>query len=96
LKLAKPVIEKFLRYYIEEDSFYGDVTPVPEVHVNAEIVAKEDFVLSGVEVARLCFDICGAKAKPLCRDGDKIERGSVIMEIEGFSERLPGSEFSRS
>ena len=85
LKLSKPVVEKFLRYYIEEDSFYGDTTPVPETYVKAEIVAKESFVLSGVEIACLCFEICGAEAKPLSRDGAEVRRGDTVVEVEGMS-----------
>ena len=86
LKLSKPVVEKFLRYYVEEDSFYGDTTPVPETYVKAEIVAKESFVLSGVEIACLCFEICGAEAKPLSRDGAEVRRGDTVVEVEGMSE----------
>ncbi len=85
LKLSKPVVEKFLRYYIEEDSFYGDATPVPETFVKAEIVAKESFVLSGVEIACLCFEICGSEAKPLSRDGAEVRRGDTVVEVEGMS-----------
>ncbi len=85
LKLSKPVVEKFLRYYVEEDAFYGDVTPVPETYIKAEIVAKESFVLSGAEVACLCFEICGARAKSLSRDGAEVRKGDTVVEVEGTS-----------
>ncbi len=85
MRVPEPVISKLLGFYIEEDAFYGDCTPLPEVNVVAEVVAKESFVLSGVEFASAVFRLCRSRAKPLAKDGEWVERGEVLLEVEGES-----------
>ncbi len=84
-KIPKPLLRKYALKYIEEDAFYGDVTPTPERNINAIVLAKEDFVLSGMELAKTCFEVCGAKVKVKVRDGEIVRKNDVLMEIEGLS-----------
>jgi len=86
--LAKPVVRKLLSMYIEEDSYYGDTTFTLETDVRAEVIAKESFILSGAEFSKLCFELCGAKAKQLLKDGDTVDRGDKILKIKGVSSHV--------
>jgi len=89
INLPRPVVEKYLRSYIEEDAFYGDCTVVcPDAEVRAEIVAKEDFLLSGIEFARILFEMCDCCAKPLRKDGEEVKAGDVLMEVRGSAKNV--------
>ncbi len=86
ITLPKPVVEEYIKRFIEEDAFYGDCTVVfPEVVVEAEVVAKESFLLSGVEFARMTFELCECKAKVLKRDGSWVGKGDIILTAEGLA-----------
>ncbi len=85
IKIPKPLLMSYASKYIEEDAFYGDITFLPDREVKAVIVAKESFVLSGVELAEACFEVCGAKVVVEKRDGEMVKNGEVIIAVEGNS-----------
>ncbi len=80
--IPRTVLENYIRRFIEEDAFYGDCTIVPGKKIEAEVVAKEDFVLSGAEVAKLAFELCGCRAEAL-EDGVPVKKGETILTVEG-------------
>lgn len=81
-----------------EDIGTGDITSRALVDKNAKarasIVAKEDFVLSGLDVAHYAFYALDENVKfnPLYKDGDRIKKGSTILEVEGLAAKLLQSE----
>jgi len=83
------VIDPILRHALEEDIGTGDVTTLatvePGTQARAELVAKEDFVLSGVSVAGRVFKLLSAETafEALIQDGQKVKRGDVIAWIKG-------------
>jgi len=82
-------IERIIRTALEEDIGLGDITTeatVPAgVSARAELVAKEDFVLAGLDVAARVFAELDHQVafEKLKADGEKIARGDVIAWIKG-------------
>lgn len=83
------VIDPILRRALEEDIGTGDVTTSatiePGTQAHAELVAKEDFVLSGIDVAQRVFQLLSADVafEKLIEDGQKVKRGDVLAWIKG-------------
>lgn len=77
----------YLLKFIEEDAPFGDVTSeavIPgEVSAKAVIIAKQDGVIAGVEEARALFEHFGVKVNVRRRDGERVGRGDVVLELEG-------------
>ena len=83
------VLDPILRRVLEEDIGTGDVTTLatiqPGTQASAELVAKEDFVLSGIDVARRVFHLLSAETafEKLIEDGQSVKRGDVLAWIKG-------------
>lgn len=83
------ILDPILRRALEEDIGTGDVTTMatiePGTQVSAELVAKEDFVLSGIDVAQRVFQLLSAETafEKLITDGQTVKRGDVIAWIKG-------------
>jgi nicotinate-nucleotide pyrophosphorylase (carboxylating) len=82
-------IDSIIRNALQEDIGTGDITTLatiePGAMARAELVAKEDFVLAGIDVARRVFqllDITVAFEK-LSGDGLSIRRGEVLAWLKG-------------
>jgi nicotinate-nucleotide pyrophosphorylase (carboxylating) len=85
MKLS-PVLQGFL----DEDCYLHDVTTalVEEKHCTAELVAKEDCVLAGIEEATQIFESRGLKVVFSMRDGQEASAGKVVMRLEGSNKKL--------
>jgi nicotinate-nucleotide pyrophosphorylase (carboxylating) len=83
------VLDPILRRALEEDIGTGDVTTLatiePGTQASAELVAKEDFVLSGIDVAQRVFKLLSADVafEKLIEDGQNVKRGEVLAWIKG-------------
>ncbi|MBW2451445.1 MAG: carboxylating nicotinate-nucleotide diphosphorylase [Deltaproteobacteria bacterium] len=83
------VIDPIIKLALAEDIGTGDVTTnatvMPETMASAELVAKEDFLLSGVAVAQRTFSLLDSAIafEPLVFDGQSVKRGNVIAWIKG-------------
>lgn len=83
------VLDPILRRALEEDIGTGDVTTMatiqPGVQASAELVAKEDFILSGINVAHRVFHLLSAETafEKLIEDGQSVKRGDVLAWIKG-------------
>lgn len=83
------VLDPILRRALEEDIGTGDVTTLatiqPGVQASAELVAKEDFILSGIDVAHRVFDLLDQETafEKLIEDGQPVKRGDVLAWIKG-------------
>jgi len=84
-----PRIDALIDLALEEDAGFGDVTSqsiFSPGHVSrAQILARQDMVVCGLEVARRVFARLDPLlvTRPMARDGERIENGSVVLEIEG-------------
>ena len=83
------VLDPILRRVLEEDIGTGDVTTLatiqPGTQASAELVAKEDFVLSGIDVAKRVFHLLSVETafEKLIEDGQSVKRGDVLAWIKG-------------
>lgn len=82
-------IDRIIRNALQEDIGLGDVTTSATVErgtsVRAELVAKEDFVLSGIDVAKRVFFLLDEAVafEKLIEDGQSVHRGEVLAWLKG-------------
>ncbi len=82
-------VERIVRTSLKEDIGLGDITTsvtiAPETTARAELVAKEDFILAGLEVAAEVFKMLDADVsfEPLRGDGSLVKKGEVIAWLKG-------------
>lgn len=83
------ILDPLLRRALEEDIGTGDVTTLatiePGTQASAELVAKEDFVLAGIDVAERVFQLLAADTAfdKLMNDGQSVRRGDVLAWLKG-------------
>ena len=79
------MILKKLLEFVEEDSPYGDLTSeiLPDVRVEAVIVAKQSGVVAGLEEVKELFKHFGAEVKLSKKDGQEVEKGDILMIVIG-------------
>ncbi|RME37314.1 MAG: carboxylating nicotinate-nucleotide diphosphorylase [Deltaproteobacteria bacterium] len=82
-------IRRLVQQALHEDIGLGDITTQatiePGTQARAELVAKEDFVLAGIDVAREVFVQLDPRVafEALKQDGQKVARGDVLAWIKG-------------
>lgn len=81
--------------YLKEDLGYGDITSnalISDQTGNANIIAKQDCVLAGVEEAREVFLLLGLSVHPLAKDGQRVVQGIEVLRIEGKMKSILAGE----
>ena len=86
-----------IRTALSEDIGPGDLTSracLEPNHAKAEIIAKQDGILSGLKPALLVFSIVDSAniVKADFKDGDAFKKGDTITEIDGFNLTLLAAE----
>jgi len=82
-------IEELISHALEEDSGLGDITSeilIPcDLKGEAFLLAKESGVVAGIEIAEMVFKKVDAdlSIKRLKKDGDRIQKGDVILRVTG-------------
>ncbi|MDD5503515.1 MAG: carboxylating nicotinate-nucleotide diphosphorylase [Candidatus Thermoplasmatota archaeon] len=79
-------MEKALDNYLAEDLKTGDLTSealFKNEKCTAEMLAKSDCVIAGLEYAKAIFGKLGAKSELLAKDGESVKKGAVVMKITG-------------
>jgi len=73
--------------FLEEDlGMEGDITSdslFTSENAHADILAKEDCIVAGLEEIKIIFKKTGAETKLQVKDGDSIDKGTIIAEISG-------------
>lgn len=83
------ILDPILRRALDEDIGTGDVTTLatiePGTQASAELVAKDDFVLAGIDVARRVFQLLAEETafEKLVSDGQAVRKGDVLAWIKG-------------
>ncbi|MBE0597608.1 MAG: carboxylating nicotinate-nucleotide diphosphorylase [Desulfuromonadales bacterium] len=83
------ITDRIIRYALEEDIGPGDLTTQAVIEAGttarAQLVAKEDFVLSGIDVAGRVFYLLNDSTafEKLRHDGQPVRRGEVLAWIKG-------------
>jgi nicotinate-nucleotide pyrophosphorylase (carboxylating) len=82
-------IDNIIKLALFEDSGLGDITAeailTQSVSGMGVIVAKESFVLAGIEVAKKVFRLLDpdCSCSSLFSDGDNIKEGEIIFKVKG-------------
>lgn len=82
-------IQHLIKIALEEDIGPGDITTENLIDKNlkgiGEVVAKEPLVIAGLDVARQVFEQLDPDIsfRPNFKDGDFIEKGKIVLEVEG-------------
>lgn len=83
---------------LAEDLASGDITGrstvLPDAPGRAHLVAKQDLVLAGVEVAEMVFRAVEPEVvfTPYMRDGERVGRGIEIARVDGPARALLAAE----
>ena len=90
-------VRKMLANFLQEDIGAGDITSdniIPaELAAKAEVLSKSRFaVVCGLEEASLLFDICGCKSEILVKEGSKVAKGTVVMNVSGSARAILKAE----
>ncbi|NLU50921.1 MAG: carboxylating nicotinate-nucleotide diphosphorylase [Syntrophomonadaceae bacterium] len=87
-------IDEIIKRALEEDIGYRDLTTenlIPEDHRSrGMILAKQDGVIAGLEVARRTFTLldAGVSFTQLVNDGDRVKSGDRLVELVGNTRAL--------
>lgn len=82
-------IEQLIEIALQEDIGSGDITTdnlvEPDVKGYGKIIAKEQLVIAGLDIARRVFEHLDPRIiyRPLFADSDRVENGEVVVEVEG-------------
>jgi nicotinate-nucleotide pyrophosphorylase (carboxylating) len=82
-------IDNIIKLALFEDSGLGDITTeaiLPEpMSGKGAIIAKESFVLAGINVAKAVFKLLDPDcvASSLFSDGDCIKKGEIVFKVQG-------------
>ena len=85
----QPRTDSLIDLALDEDVAFGDVTSQSIFAVDhnskARILAREDMVVCGLEVAKRVFARVDAALKVVVevKDGDRVSKGSTILVVEG-------------
>mgnify|MGYP001340837817 FL=1 len=91
-------VDRIIKNALIEDIGTGDVTTEatiqPGTSTRAQFVAKEDFLLAGIDVAGRVFRNLDATTayEPLIQDGRSVKRGEVLAWIKGDAAMLLQAE----
>lgn len=82
-------IKKIIKFALSEDIGTGDITTQatvnPKKKGRAIVIAKEDFIIAGIDVFAETFQFLdeNTKIKKLMNDGRRAKKGDVIAEVSG-------------
>lgn len=82
-------IDTIIKMALYEDSGHGDITTesilIESFNGKGVIVAKQDFVLAGMDVAKRVFRLLDPECRYLATfsDGQKVKDGDIIFKVEG-------------
>ena len=88
------IVDKLIKNALIEDINYGDVT-TDNLLLGSEVskgrfIAKEPGVIAGIDVAKRVFEIVDSSIRfnIKVKDSSKVEKGDVIVELEGNSKSI--------
>jgi len=90
--IPRNLLEDKLRQILADDIGQGDVTVAAVIpsnlNVKAEVVAKEDGVVAGIEEATFFAETLGLTVKAKVSDGEKIKNKQVLLQISGDAQTI--------
>ena len=80
-------MDKIIKYMLEEDKGFGDITSEAvvdkDVDAIAYIISKDTGILAGSELIAEVFEECGVEVTSRLDDGFEISSGDVLMTLKG-------------
>lgn len=95
VEFYKEKIKKKIEEMYEDDLGNEDVTTeavIKPVKIRAIIKVKDNGILAGVFEARSLLKKLGIEVKELIKEGNKIKKGDIIMELEGDAKKIMKAE----
>jgi len=97
MPLKQQELTTLVKAALAEDIGRGDMTSLSCLEpfsVKAEIIAKSEGILSGLNPALLSFYIVDSAniVTPIKKDGDSFKPGDIIAKIDGFNQTVFASE----
>jgi nicotinate-nucleotide pyrophosphorylase (carboxylating) len=89
--IPEKTLAKKINSFLQEDIGQGDITTAlipPDTIVEAEIVAKEDGIIAGIEESIAFLQSQDFQVKPLLSDGEGIKKKTVMLRIVGNARTL--------
>ena len=90
--MPRKIVEEKLKALLFDDLGQGDVTTAAVIPANlsvkAQVIAKEDGVVAGIEEATLLAHSLGLEVKAKVADGAQIKNKQVLLEINGDAQTL--------
>lgn len=90
-------VREVLANFLQEDLGARDITSdniIPAgLAAEAAIVCKSPFaIVCGLEEASMLFDICDCKSEILVKDGSKVVKGTMVMNVSGCARAILKAE----
>jgi nicotinate-nucleotide pyrophosphorylase (carboxylating) len=82
--LSKKTLAKKINKFLQEDVGQGDITTalIPsDMVIEAEVIAKEDGTIAGIEEGIAFLQSHDFQVKPLVSDGENVKKRKVILRI---------------
>jgi nicotinate-nucleotide pyrophosphorylase (carboxylating) len=94
--VPRRIVEEKLKQILADDIGQGDVTAAAVIPANlivkAEVVAKEEGVVAGIEEATFLMEYLGLDVEVKVVDGEKIKNKQVLMQILGDARTILSGE----
>ncbi len=98
MQLSRQEVDDFINRALTEDIGRGDLTTNVTIplgtRLKASMVARQDLVVCGLEIAMLTFKRVNAEIKVelKAKDGDKLAKGAVLATVEGDARPVLAAE----
>jgi nicotinate-nucleotide pyrophosphorylase (carboxylating) len=94
--VPRRIVEEKLKQILADDIGLGDVTVAAVIPANstvkAEVVAKEEGVVAGIEEATFLMEYLGLTVRAGVADGEKIRNKQVLLQISGNAQTILSGE----
>ena len=94
--VPRRIVEEKLKQILADDIGHGDVTAAAVIPANvtviAEVIAKEEGVVAGIEEAIILMEYLGLKVRVNVADGEKIKNKQVLIQISGDAQTILSGE----
>lgn len=90
MNIPEFVIKGEVKKFLMEDLSIGDLTSalIPDDKKRAEIITKKKGIFAGSKVAETTFGIMDVEVNYSVPDGNCIEEGQVVMQVEGGARNI--------
>jgi nicotinate-nucleotide pyrophosphorylase (carboxylating) len=82
-------VDELIKLALKEDIGSGDITTdaivLPDLEGIGDVIAKDDFIVAGLDVARNVFDHLDPQVlfSSTFKDGDRVKNGRIVFSVQG-------------